>query len=176
MKKAGAGLLRSIMSLVLIGGFWMSGDMRAFGEDGVVESTAPTNAAKLAYTYPARLAKLQTADLEQLREKLAVTEVALDEVDVAAFNAPIQVARDNARTHSPEVLAIEAKIVALNDEFKWAINRDPGVVAAEAEANRSHMEFMDTLHFRTGLLKLIAEKERQGNWEVPMPVMEEKAK
>jgi hypothetical protein len=184
--KTGAGLLRSgvgnfLLGLVLASGGWdaeaqepatVPAEPAAVAASaGTAESAAP--AAPLEYTYPKRLAELKMADVEQLRQELADTEAKLDEVDIGAANARVQAARDQAQAGSAEVKALQAQITALYEQISQAIDRDPAVVAAAADANRTHVELMDRLNLRTGLLKLIAEKERQSQWTEPASAPQE---
>lgn len=186
MRKTGAGVLWSGLGNILLG----LGLAIAVGEAGaqapaeteseVPAATVPAEtpapavaAAPLDYTYPKRLAELRTASLEQLRQELADTEAKLDEVDIAAANAKIQAARDQAQADSAEVKALQKQIADLYEQISQAIDRDPAVAAAAADANRTHVELMDRLNLRTGLLKLIAEKERQGQWTEPESVPQE---
>ena len=138
------------------------------------ETPAIPAAAEYEYTYQKKLADLNEADVAELRQQLAEVEAQIDDVDIATANAQIQTARDQAAANSPEVKALRAQIARLQDEIRLAIDRDATVMTASAGANRTHMEFMDRLNFRTGLLRLIAEKERQSKWTEPTPVPEEK--
>ena len=138
------------------------------------ETPAIPVAAEYEYTYQKKLADLNEADVPELRKQLEEVEAGIDEVDVAASNAQIQTAREQAATQSKEIKALQDQIARLHEEIRQAVDRDPAVAAATASANRTHMEFMDRLNFRTGLLRLIAEKERQSKWTEPEPTTEEK--
>lgn len=190
MKKTGAGILWFGIGVFVLGGGWMGvgGSALAQGPSEIPPAAAAESpatpapeetpaipaAAEYEYTYPKKLADLNEADVAELRRQLAEVETQIDDVDVATANALIQTARDQAAANSAEVKALRAQIARLQEEIRLAIDRDAAVVAASAGANRTHLEFMDRLNFRTGLLRLIAEKERQSKWTEPTPVPEEK--
>ena len=190
MRKTGAGILWFGLGVFVLGGCWMGvgGSALAQGPSEIppvaaADETAATPAPEAApaipaapdyeYTYPKKLAELNAADVSELRKKLEEVEAEIDDVDIAASNAQIQAARTQAESDSPEVKALRAQIARLQEEIGQTIDRDPAVAAAAAGANRTHLEFMDRLNVRTGLLRLIAEKERQSKWTEPQPVPEE---
>ena len=190
MKKAGAGILCFGLGVFVLGGCWMGvgGSALAQGPSEIppvvaaepsatpapeVAPAVPVAAPDFEYTYPKKLAELNEADVSELRKKLAEVETQIDDVDIATANAQIQTAREQAAANSAEVKELRAQIARLQEEIQQAIDRDSAVVAASASANRTHLEFMDRLNFRTGLLRLIAEKERQSKWTEPTPVPEE---
>lgn len=187
MKKTGAGLLRSglgniLLGMVLASGGWDAGAQEPAAVPAETAAVAaPVGAPPAApdapgfeYTFPQRLAELKTADVEQLRSELNDVESKLDEVDIGAAGARVQAARDQAQTNSADVKALQAQITKLYEEISQTIDRDPAVVAAAAAANQTHFELMDRLNYRSGLMKLIAEKERQGEWTEPEAAPEEK--
>lgn len=191
MKKTGAGILWFGIGVFVLGGGWMGVGGAAFAQGPAEippvaaaaeppatpapeETPAIPAAAEYEYTYQKKLADLNEADVAELRQQLAEVEAQIDDADIATANAQIQTARDQAAANSPEVKALRAQIARLQDEIRLAIDRDATVMTASAGANRTHMEFMDRLNFRTGLLRLIAEKERQSKWTEPTPVPEEK--
>lgn len=183
MRKTSAGVLWFCASIFLAGAGWAeegvetsesSGGAAAVAAPASVPAPGTTLPPGFEYTYPKRLAELNTADVAQLRNELEAAEAKLDEVDISAANAQVQAVRDQAQTDSAEVKALQAQITKLYEEISLAIDRDPAVIAAATAANQAHFELMDRLNFRSGLLKLIAEKERQGNWTEPEPAPEEK--
>lgn len=190
MKKTGAGILSFALGVFILGGCWMGVGGLAFAQGPaeippVAAAEEPTAtpapeetpaipaAAEYEYTYQKKLADLNEADVAELRKQLEEVEAQIDDADIATANALIQTARDQAAANSPEVKALRAQIARLQEEIRMAIDRDATVMTASAGANRTHMEFMDRLNFRTGLLRLIAEKERQSKWTEPTPVPEE---
>ena len=195
MKKAGAGWFVFVVGAFLLGGWTLGGGGTAFAQEAIETPAAesavaapaetpaeaapeapamPGSAAGYEYTYPKKLAELNTADVFELRKKLEKVEAGINDVDIATSNAQVEAAREQAEANSPEVKALQAQITRLHEEIRLAVDRDPAVVAASAGANQTHMEFMDQLNFRTGLLRLIAEKERQNKWTEPESAPEEK--
>jgi|GEM_PF-5200500 cell division protein FtsB len=171
MKKAGAGAFCFVVGLWLAGSVWA-------GEEGAAAATvaAPgmaTAAPDHEYDYPRKLAELKSAPLEELRRELAEVEARIDDNDIAGSNADLKAVREQVEANSAAVQALRKQITALNEEIRLAIERDPAMVAAAASANRSHLQFMDQLNLRTGLLRLIAEKERQAGWPEPVSGAEE---
>ena len=184
MRKASAG------ALCIVVGLWVAGSVWA-GEEGAVEAAAQpavetvadavpapgmkASAPEYEYTYPRKLEELRSANLDELRQALAEVEARIDENDIAGSNAELKTVRDQVEANSEAVKALQGKITALNEEIRLAVDRDPAMVAAVANANRVHLQFMDQLNLRTGVLKLIAEKERQAGWPEPAPATEENA-
>ena len=153
----------------------MAGSVWA-GEEGAVAPAEQTVAtAEYESTYQQKLADLRSSGLEELRRELAEVEARIDENDIAGSNAELKTVRDQVEANSEAVKALQGKITALNEEIRLAVDRDPAMVAAVANANRVHLQFMDQLNLRTGVLKLIAEKERQAGWPEPAPATEENA-
>ena len=153
----------------------MAGSVWA-GEEGAVAPAEQTVAtAEYESTYQQKLADLRSSGLEELRRELAEVEARIDENDIAGSNADLKAVREQVEANSEAVQALRKQITALNDEIRQAVERDPAMVAAVAGANRTHMQFMDQLNLRTGLLKLIAEKERQAGWPEATSGAEENA-
>ena len=169
MRKASAGVLCFVV------GLWMAGSVWA-GEEGAAAPAEPAaTTADYEYTYPQKLADFRSAGLEDLRRELAEVEARIDENDIAGSNADLKAVREQVEANSEAVQALRKQITVLNEEIRQAIERDPAMIAAVAGANRTHMQFMDQLNLRTGLLKLIAEKERQAGWPEPAVGAEENA-
>lgn len=145
----------------------------------VMAETAATSPASSTpgpeYTYQKKLAELRTADVEVLRQALAEVEAGLDgeDVDIGATSAQVKAAREQAEANSEEVKKLRMQITRLYEEIRLAVDRDPAVVGAKAAADKTHMQLMDRLNFRTGLMQLIADKERQSKWTVSVPTVQE---
>ena len=191
MKKASAGILSFAVGVSVFLGGWMGVGGNVHAQRAPAEippppaaaeapaATAPeapadpTPAAAPEFTYPEKLAALAGADVSELRKRLEEVETQIDEVNIAESNARVQAAREQAQTGSKEVKEIQAQIARLHAELRQAVDRNPAVVAAVAEADRTHEQLMDRLNFRTGLLRLIAEKERQSKWTEPTTAPQE---
>ncbi len=191
MKKTGAGILSFAVGVFVLGGGFAGVGGTAYAQAAPAEMPLPSVPAESSavaapeapaevvpapayeYTYSEKLTELAAADVAELRQRLAEVEAQIDEVNIAESNARVQAAREQAQAGSKEVKEIQAQIARLHAEMRQAVDRDPAVVAAAAAADRTHMELMDRLNFRTGLLRLIAEKERQSKWTEPVPAPEE---
>ncbi len=190
MKQADAGVLWFCVGVFILGFCGTGWSAEGVGGEGEVAAgassvavsaaaepegtTVPADAGADGFTYQKKLAALSSASLDQLRKELQDAESTLGAADVSTANAAAQAAREQAMDRSEEVKALQAQIAQLHEEIEQAIGRDAAVVAAEAAAGRAHMALMDQLNFRSGLLKMIAEKERQGKWVDPEPLAEEK--
>lgn len=186
MRKASAGVLCFVAVLWWAGSAWAGEEGAAAAPEVTSEPAVEAAAADVPatveatttdyeYTYSRKLADLRSAGLDDLRRELAEVEARIDENDIAGSNADLKAVREQVEANSEAVQALRKQISALNEEIRQAIERDPAMVAAVAGANRTHMQFMDQLNLRTGLLKLIAEKERQAGWPEPAVGAEENA-